>query len=238
MTFEELLESVMNVERSYDTDEYVELTELLHRRMNSVENLVPLLTSSMRSCQSMGVFIAAMEGSAACRIFEHILPLLESPYVEIRDDACDCFTACGGRPEDLIKLVRHLYDPEARIRVKVIQVLLWLESEKIIALESHLARDGAEPDIHEGLSLLSRHADPCLSDEIIESAISEGAVVVRKFAYMTAFRRFSSNEELRRLVGLSNDEDISMHFEIYSERKHMISEHAPGRSSEDCSSAE
>jgi hypothetical protein len=216
-TFEELLERFKSGDHSCDTKEFAEFTTLLHCAMESVRDLVPLLTSNVRSWQSMGVFIAEMEGDPACEIFDHILPLLESPYVEIRGDACDCFTVCGERPEHLIKLVRHLEDPHAGIRVKVIGTVTWLETERIGALESYLIDAGVDRDISDGLSMLRRWQDPELSDQDIEAAISGGSAIVKKFAYMAACRRFYEDDErLLRFAELSKDQDIRRHSEIYS----------------------
>ncbi|EGU56397.1 hypothetical protein VINI7043_21046 [Vibrio nigripulchritudo ATCC 27043] len=216
LDFYEIRDNFIAGNYELNTDEYVTCGEILHNKLPSMEDLIPLLTSKNKPCQKMGVFIAALEGERACTIFNYIYNLIESPWVEVRDEVCDCFTSCGSRGEEFVTLLGLLKDPEECIRIKVIQVLMWLEYEKILMISDYLKTVHGLESLKIGVSLLLKQMKgEVVSYQDIENNILSKDKVVKVFSYITAFRYLGSNNRISSLVNLSNDTDILKHYEIY-----------------------
>ena len=215
LTFSEIRDNFLSGQYEFNTDEYAEYGEALHNKLASMEDLVPLLTSKDRSSQTIGVYIAALEGDRACSIFSYVIDLIESPWVEIRDEVCDCFTSCGDKGEEFVKLFELLDDPEERIRVKVIQVLMWLEYEKIALVSEYLKHVSGLEGLKVGTTLLLEQMSDGLAYEKIENSILAEIKEVKIFAYVTAFKKLGNTSKLTALVKLSNEPDILKHHDIY-----------------------
>lgn len=215
LTFSEIRDNFLSGQYEFNTDEYAECGEVLHNKLTSMEDLVPLLTSKNRSCQTTGVYIAALEGDRACSIFSYVFDLIESPWVEVRDEVCDCFTSCGDKGEEFVKLFELFDDPEERIRVKVIQVLMWLEYEKISLVSEYLKSVSGLESLKVGTALLLEQMSDGLSYEEVENGILAERKIVKIFSYVAAFKKLGNADKLAALVNLSNEPDILKHYEIY-----------------------
>lgn len=215
LTFNEIRDNFLSGYYDFESDEYVDYGMELHNKLTSIEDLLPMLTSDNKTCQLMAVYIASEEGDKACPIFGYILALIKSPWVRIRDDVCDCFTSCGSKGEEFVQLLECFYDPDARIRMKVIQVLMWIEDEKVFLVSEYLNDSNDFGDLKDGASLLSNQIKNGSSYESLEESFLKGTRIVKYFSYISALRQFGNRDELFSLVELSDEPDIKRHYEIY-----------------------
>lgn len=214
LTYIELRDNFLAGLYSTDTDECVDAINALHGSLTSIEDLTPLLLSKERVSQEAATYIAAQEGDRACSIFPQVFDLLESPWVEVRDEVCDCFIDCATKAEQFVALFKHLEDPEQCIRLRIINVVSDLKDEQIDVIFEHINSDSGFDDISPGVSLLHEQSKSGVSFESLKKHMTEGTKITKLFVYAVAIReKVESN--LIELVQLSGSSDVLSHYEIY-----------------------
>ncbi len=214
-SFQEIRDQFLKGKYEYDTIEYAELGSLLHIKMDCIRDILPLLESNSHSCEYLGLYIAVLEGERACPIFTTIYMLAGSPWMRIRDQVCDCIVNCGTTCEEFERLFSMLDDPEEAIRVKIINMLMFLEPRKLETIESALVNSSIDEDFKFGFSTIaSRGYDEMQYQEMIDG-MSSHKRMVRIFSYVTCYLKHGRGEELDTLIGCSSDPDLKRHYEIY-----------------------
>ena len=216
LTFVEIRDRFLNGEFDSDDsdDEAVEACNALHSKLSNVEDLVPLLKSGNRASTFTAVYIAALEGERACSIFTYILELMSSGWVEVRDEACDCFTSCVDKPEHFAYLFERLTDREESIRLKVMMILTCLTKDQISLMHRYVKENTCADEIKNGVLLMYCQQYEGISSELIINEIQKGTNVEKMFAYVTAVKE-KELIDLRSLSRLSGVPDLIKYYEIY-----------------------
>ena len=214
LNFEEIRDQFLSGVYQFDTDAYVEASEELHNKLVNISDLVPMLKSDNKACQRSATYISALEGDRACSIFPQVFDLLESPWVEVRDEVCDCFIDCATKAEQFIALFKHLEDPEQCIRLRIINVISGLKDEQIDMIFEYFSSNSAFDDISLGFSVLHEQRKSGVSFESLKKQMAEGTKITKLFFYAIAIRE-KIEANLFDLVKLSGSSDVLRHYEIY-----------------------
>lgn len=215
MCVQELIDIFILNKYKYNSKAYIGAGQVLHSKIESIVDILPMLKSDTWEAQSMAVYIASEEGVRACSIMDEIVPLLNSKWIDIKDDACDCFTSCGDRAEQFLKLLELLEDPDERIRIKVIQVLFNLKEEKIKLIYDFICDNKYYKFLSKGLHLILRSKNNEVSIENIEDIVLTESKIYKVCSYIAAYHATKDVNILTEVANLSNDADIQKHFNIY-----------------------
>ena len=216
LTFEELQRNFLMGQYDDNWEEHNNAMNELHSKLPSIADLVPLLKSNSHHCQYTAAYISALEGERARPIFHFLFELLESPWVDVRYEVCDCFLSCAKEPAHYIALFSHLSDLEESIRLRVITILCGLEGRYIEQISIYLKdSDGVDKNIINGVSLLLNQFRNSLSSADMKNEILMGSKEVKIFSYVAAYREFGDGSKLSELANLSKEPDLLRHWEIY-----------------------
>jgi len=141
--------------------------------------------------------------------------LLESSWVEVRDEVCDCFSECATKGEQLVALINHLDDSEQSIRLKVITVLTCLKNHQLDLLLKYVERQSELKWLLPSASLLAKRDREKKSIETLKNDIVGAGKITQFFIYAFAIREKYSRELLFELSQKSMNSDIMKHFNIY-----------------------
>lgn len=207
--------SKLVLEKSFKEEDYSAILHAIWEKMESVIDLVPLLDSGDLFCQSIAVYIAEEEGDKAKPIFNKLLPLLESPWVEVRDGVCACFFNCTNDPDHYVLLLRHLDDAELQIRLSVITTIFGLEVGLLSRVQLIMENDSKTKALSNGISVLIDQLNNDLSDELLKLKAVSGDRYEKIFTYIAAYKKYGNDERFSEIVILTNDSEIQKHYEIY-----------------------
>jgi hypothetical protein len=215
LSFEVLRDNFLLGKYSGNLDEHSLATSALHNNLPAIEDLLPLISSKDRYCQYTAVYIAALEGESASSIFPYVFELLKSPWVEVRDEVCDCFAECATEAHQLVELFEHLEDPEESIRLKVMSVLFCLKNAQIDLVFKHTQCKPELDKLSLGISLLYKQKEEGLSIECLKVNAKGGTRITKLFTYAAAIKELDNIDGLYEIAQLSADHDIFKHYEIY-----------------------
>ena len=214
-SFQSILDRFLREEYEFNSSEFAEWGSALHDKMSCIEDILPLLKSKKTSCQYLGVYIAALEGDRACRIFTSVYKLVDSPLPRIRDEILDCIQSCGNTDEEFEFVFSMLLDPEESIRVKVINILLSLNPCEASFIESKLISSSITRDFKLGFESFSARWAEAVDLQILIKNISSTNPLERVGAYVACYRGYGGGEELTKLLSRNSDSDIARHYQIY-----------------------
>ena len=215
LTREQLVDNFVAGLYEYDSEEYLDASEAFHQKLSDVENLIPLLRANNKASQRTATYIASLEGDRARSIFPYIFELLESPWVEVRDEVCDCFTECATKGEQLISLFAHLKDSEQSIRLKVINVIACLKSKQIGIVSKYVETMSSLSKFKEGIEILKRQGNGEYPYKLFLNNMNSDSELVKIFSYAAATKELDDTGQLLELAKSSGVVDIQKHFDLY-----------------------
>ena len=208
-----LFQTINNfLEGNVTEESFIHFSKLLDKNYSSFDDLIPLLRSEHKYSQLAAVFIASFEGEQACVIFDEVKFLVNSPYWEVQEEACDCFISCG-KNEDFECLVGLLNNSEQDIKMKVIQVFISIGYTKLISFLDYLSIEKPE------ITLLT---ELIKSFDKFEIFVSEHFNLINfsdpfnsTFLYILGVFEFSDIRKLEKLIRCTGNKDLNIFHEIY-----------------------
>lgn len=191
---------------------FMTFSKLLDKNYSSFDDLIPLLRSEHKYAQLAAVFIASFEGERACVIFDDVKYLVNSPYWQVQEEACDCFIACGNN-KDFEILISLLNNTEQNIRIKIIHVFISIGYTRLISFLDYLSLERPEITILKEL-VKSFDKSEIFVDEHW-SLIDFSAPFNSTFLYVLGVFEFSEIWKLEELVSRTGDKHLSTFHEIY-----------------------